>query len=61
MVLSCGSHRWGDIGVLSVTSSAEPSLSSPSLLQPEPLVLAPSGTPHGAGSHRWALGGSLDR
>lgn len=38
-----------------------PHLSSPSLLQPEPLVLALSGTPHGAGSHRWALGGSLDR
>lgn len=38
-----------------------PHLSSPSLLQPEPLVLAPSGTPHGAGSHRWALGGRLDR
>ncbi|XP_005526852.1 PREDICTED: alpha-N-acetylgalactosaminide alpha-2,6-sialyltransferase 2 [Pseudopodoces humilis] len=31
-----------------------------SLLQPEPLVLAPSGTPHGAGSHRWALGDSSE-
>ncbi|KAF4797327.1 hypothetical protein TURU_073434 [Turdus rufiventris] len=31
-----------------------------SLLQPEPLVLAPSGTPHGAGSRRWALGGSSE-
>ncbi|XP_062361968.1 alpha-N-acetylgalactosaminide alpha-2,6-sialyltransferase 2 [Cinclus cinclus] len=31
-----------------------------SLLQPEPLVLAPSGTPHGAGSHRQALGGSSE-
>ncbi|XP_041342491.1 alpha-N-acetylgalactosaminide alpha-2,6-sialyltransferase 2 isoform X3 [Pyrgilauda ruficollis] len=31
-----------------------------SLLQPGPLVLAPSGTPQGAGSHRWALGGSLE-
>ncbi|XP_068065545.1 alpha-N-acetylgalactosaminide alpha-2,6-sialyltransferase 2 [Anomalospiza imberbis] len=31
-----------------------------SLLQPGPLVLAPSGTPHGASSRRWALGGSLE-
>ncbi|XP_038013337.1 alpha-N-acetylgalactosaminide alpha-2,6-sialyltransferase 2 [Motacilla alba alba] len=31
-----------------------------SLLQPGPLVLAPSGTPQAAGSHRGALGGSLE-
>lgn len=54
----------GDVRVLwlSVTSLAEPPLaSSPSLLQPEPLVLAPPGTSHRAGSHRWNLEGGLER
>lgn len=55
---------WGGLGVqwLSVTSPAEPlPASSPSLLRPEPLVLAPSGSLRRTGSHRWTPEGSLER
>lgn len=60
MVLPCGSHRWRMSGCSVSPPQLSHHLSSPSLLQPEPLVLAPSGTPHGAGSRRWALGGSSE-
>lgn len=59
VVLPCGSHR-GVSGCSVSPPQLSPPLFSPSLLQPG-LVLAPSGTPQGAGSHRWALGGSLER
>lgn len=64
MVLPRGSRRLGGVGVqwLSVTCLAKPlPASSPSLLRPEPLVLAPSGTFRRAGSHRWTPEGSLER
>lgn len=60
MVLPCGSHRWGMSGCSVSPPQLSHHLFSPSLLQPEPLVLAPSGTPHRAGSRRWALGGSSE-
>lgn len=55
VVLPHGSHTWG--GGLGVLPADPPPPPSRSLLQPEPLVLAPLGASRRAGSQPWALGG----